>query len=466
MFVELSNSEELFDTLRHLPSNRPILFTRPPQCGKTGEIFKLLQTAEYHKTSAVIFISDKNTALAGQTTQRAISQGWKVEDYRTGNVLQFIKDGVGKKRIAHFLMEINNLNSLFLLLLAVETLPVTIVIDEADKNRNTESASKKETDEEEADANDLAPVTKLLLKIKQLVFNRQNSRIIFMTATPQGILCSEKNDWIMLYKRPFKNYCGVSLDNEEANISVTCNIREQNCPAKSRWTGNSNDSWYNTFRPAVLQTVTEFCDLASKDSEVTQLCLLSLEHQNVTQLRLALFVRSIIESMEKSESVGILVFNGLMREKEETLASLIKKSGKKKLVVISGFMASRGVSFTDFSDADNKFELVSQCHYTKTTTPLNSAMQAMRIFGPARRTVNKPTLYTNVTGYSDIVKNFRESYRICKDIAEGKTIVARGNYDNSRLLTQAYNFRYLKMRYSDDMLLVESTNPEDHLPID
>ena len=54
MFVELSNSEELFDTLRHLPSNRPILFTRPPQCGKTGEIFKLLQTAEYHKTSAVI----------------------------------------------------------------------------------------------------------------------------------------------------------------------------------------------------------------------------------------------------------------------------------------------------------------------------------------------------------------------------------------------------------------------------
>ena len=80
--------------------------------------------------------------------------------------MQFIKDGVGKKRIAHFLMEINNLNSLFLLLLAVETLPVTIVIDEADKNRNTESASKKETDEEEADANDLAPVTKLLLKIK------------------------------------------------------------------------------------------------------------------------------------------------------------------------------------------------------------------------------------------------------------------------------------------------------------
>jgi len=466
MFLNLSRDEDVYEKMNSV-SHRPFILWKACQASKTGEVFKILSDSEWHKTSAVIFVSDKNTSLAGQTNLRARNLGWKVEDYKSGNLATFIREGVGKKRIAHFLMEVNNVDNLYLLLLSLDDLPVTIIVDEGDKNRNTELAGKKKQafdgEDDAADSNDLPPITKTLLKIKNLVVERANSRIIFMTATPQGLLCSEKNDWVVIYKEPYKNYCGIALDKEDTNIDVIHCIREMQCKTGSRWTDNNQDKWYNSYRPAVTQIITDFIDLKSKDASVKQLCLLSIEHQNASQTRLKNFVETLLTSTD-AKSVGVIVFNSIEKETDDTLADMIKRAPQDKLVIISGFMASRGVSFTDFSDQFNKFELVSQLHYTKDTQPLNSCLQAMRIQGPARRTVTRPILYTNHLGYMDMKYNFLEGYRICRDIAEGSIPVARGKYDSNRLFTQAFNFRYLKRSYGSQFLVVSSSET-DLLPI-
>ena len=97
-------------------------------------------------------------------------------------------------------------------------------------------------------------------------------------------------------------------------------------------------------------------------------------------------------------------------------------------------------------------------------------MQAMRIFGPARRTVSKATLITNIIGKEDIEINFLESYRIIKEIAEqceqDKICVSSGRYNTYRKLTQAYNFRYLKQGWIGSRFIHESSSQEDHLPIE
>jgi hypothetical protein len=133
-------------------------------------------------------------------------------------------------------------------------------------------------------------------------------------------------------------------------------------------------------------------------------------------------------------------------------------------------MASRGVSFTEFSDKENMFELVCQVHYTKPGDKLNSSWQAMRICGPARRTVFRPTIITNRMGIQDLQGNFIESRRIIREIAEqceNETIcVAAGNYNTARDLTQSYNFRWLKQTNRRDKFIVSSPFPADALPIE
>jgi hypothetical protein len=166
--------------------------------------------------------------------------------------------------------------------------------------------------------------------------------------------------------------------------------------------------------------------------------------------------------------VSVVVFNSDTKESSEvTLASLIlqeKLRGFSKVIIIAGFMAARGVSFTDFSDKDNQFELILQVHYTKKDFPLNSSMQNMRLFGPARRTVSRPALICNSWAAQDVSVNFAESYRIIKELAENG-FATQGAYNPQRPLTQPYNFRYLKQGWVRERFIYPSTNEADHLPI-
>jgi hypothetical protein len=195
--------------------------------------------------------------------------------------------------------------------------------------------------------------------------------------------------------------------------------------------------------------------------------LISLENRKAQQFMMAQFVKDHVAELGHSSNVAVEVFNSDTKEDSETtLADIISQSGKKKVIIIAGFMASRGVSFTDFSDKENMFELILQLHYTKKYFPLNSSMQNMRLFGPARRTVNTPSLLCNHWAEEDIRINFNESYRIIRELAESDCATL-GRYNCMRPLTQPYNFRYLKQgsRSGVGEFVFPSTNPADHLPI-
>lgn len=486
-FMMLDRDTEVRDVLMANPYSSIILW-KPVQSGKTSDVLKLAEV--YYKTSAMIFISDKNTSLAGQTNGRAKTLGFEVVNYRDDVRLgKFIRESVGKKRILHLLMEINNLQKLEDLLDMLDDVPVTIVIDEADKSRNTIDATEKkrqkkviapvnedevdEDDEEEeieaADGCLLPPVTMLLLQIKNLVKARENSRTIFVSATPAAVLTAEKDDWLVLYKNPYQNYIGVGIDHE-AKIHLSSVIQENRCKARDRWTGNSKDLMHNTFYHAVSFGVDQFIKAPNRSEEesITQIMLISLENRKLQQFMMSQVIEQQIQEGEFAGSCSVVVFNSDTKDSAETtLASLIfeeKSKGFKKVIIIAGFMASRGVSFTDFSDKENMFELVLQVHYTKQNFPLNSSMQNMRVFGPARRTVSRPALLCNSIAAQDVQVNFAESYRIIRELAE-VGVARQGRYDSRRPLTQPYNFRYLKQGWMPEQFIYPSTNEADHLPI-
>lgn len=472
-FLMLDRDTEVPAILKEHNSYTSIIMWRPVQSGKTSDVLKLAEV--FYKTSCMIFISDKNTALANQTNGRAKSLGFEIVNYRDGMPLgKMIRKGVGHKVVLHMLMEVNNLRRLYNLLEELDWIPATLVIDEADKSRNTEQANKKKTvgeDEEEeeiemADGSLLPPVTLMLLQIKNLLKGRENSRTVFVSATPAAVLTAEKDNWLVMYKEPYKNYVGIGI-NHKANLHVRNVIRENNCKARVRWTNSEEDRAYNTFYGPVTFGVDQFVKAVnrSEDESITQIMLISLENRKAQQFMLAEFVKEHLEELGASEDVAVEVFNSDTKEDSSTtLADIVKATGKKKVILIAGFMASRGVSFTDYSDKENMFELILQVHYTKKNFPLNSSMQNMRVFGPARRTVNTPALFCNMWAEEDILRNFEESYRIIRELAE-EGFATQGHYNPQRPLTQPYNFRYLKQGWIPSRFIYPSTNEADHLPI-
>jgi hypothetical protein len=209
--------------------------------------------------------------------------------------------------------------------------------------------------------------------------------------------------------------------------------------------------------------IDKFKNLGTKDPTVKQILLISLESRNASQSKMGEFVK---ECLQDNEDIDIIIFNGETKKKQNFLLSdLIGFSKKRKIVIIAGFMAARGVSFTDFSDPENKYELVIQVHNTKEQDPLNSSLQAMRIFGPARRTVTRPFMICNSICAQDLRYNFVECYRVIHDLALGLPSIDRGAYDISRPLTQKYNFRYMLQSSYGRTLLFESPKEEDHMPV-
>ena len=470
-FTVLDRDTEVKDVLFENPDFTSIILWKPVQSGKTSDVLKLAEV--FYKESALLFISDKNTALAGQTNGRAKVLGFEVTNYRDGDRLgKVLRNGVGRKKILHLLMEVNNLKAVITILEVLEDLPVTVVIDEADKSRSTELANKKKLDEEEeeelevADGSSLPPVTLMLLQIKNLLKNRENSRTIFVSATPAAVLTAEKDNWLVMYKEPYKNYVGVGINHPaEIHVSKTY-IPENRCKARERWTNGRNDQLLNSFYGPLTYGVDAFAKSVnrSEDENITQIMLVSLENRKAQQFQMAEFVKNQLMELGANH-VGVEVFNSDTKEDSTTtLADIIKSNGKKKVIIIAGFMASRGVSFTDYSDKENMFELILQVHYTKKSFPLNSSMQNMRIFGPARRTVNRPMIICNDVCHEDINRNFSESYRIIRELAE-YGFATQGYYNPQRPLTQPYNFRYLKQGWKPECFIFPSTNEADHLPI-
>ena len=181
-------------------------------------------------------------------------------------------------------------------------------------------------------------------------------------------------------------------------------------------------------------------------------------------------VKSQLNELGAAGTVGLVVMNSDTKTcAEESLASFLlheKLSGKKKVIVIAGFMASRGVSFTEYSNDDHLFELILQVHYTKKEAPINSSFQAMRICGPKRKTIEKPALITNHYGAQDINVNFIEMHRIITELAE-YGCATLGNYNPQRPVCQPACLRAKKQgwRSGPGQFLFPSTNPADHLPI-
>jgi len=464
-FLLLNNDDEVVERIKEAKN---IILVKPVQSGKTSDVLKLVSYT--YKDSATIFVSDKNTALAGQTNKRAKTLGWTVKSFRDlvgeGNKFEsllLIRDGVGKKLIFHTLMEINNLKLLLTTIQVNKEIPITLVIDEGDKNRNVASMKQKnKDDEEDEDSDDGLPIiTRMLLQIKNMLLARNNgSRVVFVTATPQSLLVSEKDpDRLVVYKKPYNNYVGVGL-NHEANIEVITGIRANGCKATLRWTEHD---YGNTYKNGVNAGIDRFKEMKSRDTNIKQLMLISLESMNAVQERLAAYINT---QLEEEDGIKVVIFNGLLRlgtKEELTLGDLIRDTPSKKIIVVAGYMASRGVSFTDFGDRENQYELCVQVHETDVLDPVNSSMQAMRIFGPARRTIHKPVLICNATCAQDINSNFVEQYRIIRDLAEGDVTIRKGDYNVSRPLTQKYNFRYMVQgdRYST-FLLQESSRIENH----
>ncbi|MCI4437592.1 MAG: hypothetical protein JHC33_12365, partial [Ignisphaera sp.] len=472
-FLVLENS--VSDIWESIQNSKTILFVKPVQSGKTGDVLRVVE--HLYKTHIIIFVSDKNKALAGQTNNRTKVLGWEVKDFRDINNLRpafaycmehekLLIAGKGKKKIAHFLMEVNNIDVLIMLLTCLPgNLPIALIVDEGDKNRNTlksEEVSDDEEDEDNSEFNQLPPITRGLLACKNILHDKDNgSKTILVTATPQGILCSEKDeDRLVVYKKPFDNYNGPGL-NHSVNIElVECMPTNNPCKPIDRWYGDERRV-QNTHYEGVSQAVTRFIGLSTRDESVKQIMLVSLESINDHQERMARVIRNLLTRGGADDEIGIIVFNGLAKNKDKDaplLSDKIAKMTQRKIVIVAGFMASRGVSFTDFSNPGNKHELVIQVHAAKKIDPLNSSMQAMRIYGPARRTISRAILFCNTTTYKDNLYNFKEVYRVCQDLAEGKKIVYQNNYDPNRPLTQKNNMRYMKQGYANNTLLFESHN--------
>ena len=73
-FITLSKDTEVKDILAQNSSYSSFILWKPVQSGKTSDVLKLAEV--FYKESAIVFISDKNTALAGQTTGRARTLGF------------------------------------------------------------------------------------------------------------------------------------------------------------------------------------------------------------------------------------------------------------------------------------------------------------------------------------------------------------------------------------------------------
>lgn len=473
-----NNVQDIWESVKNY---KTILFVKPVQSGKTGDVLRVVE--HLYKSHIVIFVSDKNKALAGQTNNRTKVLGWTVKDFRDINSMNpafnycmesyaAIKSDKGKKKIAHFLMEVNNMELLLVLLKVLPSdLPIALVIDEGDKNRNTvgkeelDGLDDSDEDEDSSELDKLPPITRGLLACKNILHDKNNgSKTILVTATPQGILCSEKDeDRLVVYKKPFDNYNGPGL-NHSVNIDLVNCIQHNSCKPKDRWHGD-DVMVGNTFFRGVQQAISKLAELPTKDDTIKQIMLVSLEHINAHQERLAHTCYRLLKREQNGESIGILVFNASPKNKKDAallLSERIANMSQKKIIVIAGFRASRGVSFTDFSDTDNKYELVIQVHAAKKTDPLNSSMQAMRIYGPARRTVSRAILFCNSVTHQDNTTNFKEMYRVVQDLANGKKIVYQNSYDPNRPLTQASNMRYMKQGWAANTLLFESHNPADH----
>jgi hypothetical protein len=206
-----------------------------------------------------------------------------------------------------------------------------------------------------------------------------------------------------------------------------------------------------------------FESLDSKEPDITQVMLISLETGNINQENMAGYVRSVLEDPEQ---MNIIIFNGLYKEKDcPLLSDKIYRSGGKKTVVIAGLMASRGISFTDYSDEENKFELVLQMHAAKNSDALSSSLQAMRIYGPDRKTISRPSLICNEVTWRDNKFNFLEMYRIVEDLARGNKQIKRGTYDKDRKLVADECCHYMQFTPDSYYLLKESLDPKKHLPI-
>ena len=478
-FIRLSNKVD--EVWEYVKDAATILYVKPVQSGKTGQAYKLM--AHMFKTHIIIMVSDKNKALAAQTNKRGMAFGWTIKDFSDGSDLmtiytflmkygEQIRKGQGKKQIMHFLMEINNVNILMqLLVILPKDIPICLVIDEGDKNRNTVTDVSDDTDDVDDEEKAMPPITRGLLICKNQLFDKQNgSKTFYITATPQGVMCSEKDQHRKtVYQEPFNEYSGAGL-NKSPDIELVNCMERQTCKARDRWTGDSEDTYNNTYYPGVVNAIQRLEKMGTKDSSVKQLMLVSLENRNAVQDRLAFFIKDTIQYAYK-DSIGIIVFNGEVKNKDKEmplLADKIRAMKQRKIIIISGFCAARGVSFTDFSDAENKFELVIQVHAAKRNDPLNSSLQAMRIYGPMRRSIqddyqrgSRPILFCNSVTEQDNRHNFREMYRICQELAEGNKIIYSGQYDVKRKFVQDFCFRYMKQE-GGYILLRESSDLEDH----
>lgn len=457
-FISLtSDIEELYPLIQQ---NKTIFLIKAVQSGKTSEVLKIIEHT--YKTSCTILVSTL-TSVAGQTNRRATGNGWTTKDFSTiataSDAVDYLRAGEGKKVIAHFLMEHNNLTML-MKVINMLWCPITLIVDEGDKNRTVDVEDDDFDDEMEVV---MPPVTRMLQVCKNLIADREDgSKTIYVTATPAGLFCAEKDEErLVIVKEPFKNWRGVAYKHP-CNVEIRNVIRPlpSACRAKDRWTCSDKDYRLNTYRDGVRLAVERFNNLDSKDDNIKQVMLISLENWTAPQARMGRFVSSIM-----SEDIDLVIFNGANKDKNNPLlADRIGACEKKKVIVISGFMAARGVSFTDFSDKHNPFELVAQVHAAKRGDAINSSLQAMRIYGPDRRTVSRPVIFCNHITAEDNSTNFLEYYRICQELAEGQKVIFSRHFNPERAITPAVNRRYM-VRGSGEILLMESPNPKDHEPI-
>ena len=138
-FEIISNQTDVADMLLNkYNSYTSIILWRSVQSGKTSDALRIASL--FYKESVIISVSDNNTCLCSQNENRARVQGFTIHNYRTSDKLGDIEKFLGKKVIISMLMEINNLKALETLLFFNEDLPITLLIDEADKNKTVASA--------------------------------------------------------------------------------------------------------------------------------------------------------------------------------------------------------------------------------------------------------------------------------------------------------------------------------------
>ena len=457
---------------------KSILVWRPAQSGKTEDIIKIAEV--FHKDSVIVEVCSNNRGLAEQNTGRHKVRGFSILNYQSGKDLAKISSLKGKKVIVNLLMEIHNLKAFETLLFFNDSLDITLVIDEGDMNKTVSSADTKKTkgdkadtlweedEENAADGSALPPVTMILHRIKNLLKARKNSRTIFVSASPLSVLTAEKDDWLTLFKEPYDNY--VSWD----KVKIYGQIMECACKSGDRWTNNYKDLSLNTYRAGVDHAISQFVKAPNKclTDDILQICLITLESIKASQELLRQYVENYLVELNKTGenvgTVGLFVMNGDTKSSDEQLSDLLlreKIAGKKKVIVIASNMASRGVSFTDYSTKENRFELILQVHYTKKSTPINSALQITgRVCGPPRRTVSGPAFICNHWAKQDFEFNFPEYYRMIREVAEFDCATL-GRFNPDRPLAAASTFRHLKITGSHYRFIAPSLNPADHLPI-